>query len=111
MVTRSDLEATTAYRRLSALDKLAVERQYNIGSSSLQRKLTPICAIAATIAMPVSLYYLSQQGIAAPDPGLGRYALAGFTGSVMGFAFGMSASVLAYETFSPNGELRQFLKR
>jgi hypothetical protein len=110
-ITRKELKQDSKYKKASALDKLFLENAYLPEARKYRKSFEIPLEIIGGIGMPIGLYYLSKKGLAAPNPDVVRYGLAGLVGIVSGWAIGLSLGTLTYETFSKEGDINQFISK
>lgn len=111
MVSRAELKSKSEYQNALAIDKIIMEDMYVPDARRYRRYFQIPLAIIGTVGMPIATYYLSKKGIIAPDPSVIRYCAGGLAGLVIGWTSGLVLGTLAYETVSPEGDIRQFFSK
>jgi hypothetical protein len=109
MVSRPELRQNPNYQNALPSEQIIIENKYLPEARRYRRSFQIPLEIMGTVGMFFATYYLSKKGIIVPDPGIIRYGLGGLIGFVEGRASGLVIGTLAYETFSQEGDIRQFL--
>jgi len=99
------------YDNMLAIDKICLENSLDTRAANLRRNIERPLEVILTIGMPIATYFLVKEGFIAPDPGVGRYALAALIGFVSGKALGTALGTIVNEIVDKEGEINQFYQK